>query len=120
VHKSLGISIERGSLGEQFPFAPEAGLIKKEWVIAAYYQISSGGYFFFPTFFALFLGLALAFLTVLQPQFLHIFGSPLLFFACKIGRQVKSSYQLYINRLQRSNQLNFLRQIEVSTTNRRF
>jgi hypothetical protein len=58
--------------------------------------MSSGGYLFFPTFFALFFGLTLVFLPVLQPQVLHIFGSPLLFFAHKIRRQIKSSYQLYI------------------------
>jgi hypothetical protein len=84
-----------------------AGLVRKERVIASYYQMS-GGYFFFPTFFVLFFGLALVFLPVLQPQVLHIFVSPLLFFACKIGRQVKSSYRLYINRLGRANQLEFL------------
>jgi len=70
--------------------------------------MSSGDYFFFPAFFVLFFGLALVFLPALQPQVLHIFVSPLLFFACKIGRQVKSSYQLYINRLGQANQLEFL------------
>jgi hypothetical protein len=96
-----------------FPAAAGAGLVRKERVSASYYQISSGDYFFFPTFFALFFGLALVFLPVLQPQVLHIFGSPLLFFACKIGRQVKSSYQLYINRLGRANQLEFLRRRKI-------
>jgi len=96
-----------------FPAAVGAGLVRKERVIASYYQISSGDYFFFPTFFVLFFGLALVFLPVLQPQVLHIFGSPLLFFACKIGRQVKSSYQLYINRLGRANQLEFLRRRKI-------
>jgi hypothetical protein len=76
-------------------------------------RVRGGDYLFFPTFFALFFGLALVFLPVLQPQVLHIFGSPLLFFACKIGWQVKSSYQLYINRLGRANQLEFLRRRKI-------
>jgi hypothetical protein len=44
-----------------------AGLVRKERVSASYYQMSRGGYFFFPAFFALFFGLALVFLPVLQP-----------------------------------------------------
>jgi len=50
-----------------FPAAVGAGLVRKERVSASYYQMSRGGYFFFPAFFALFFGLALVFLPVLQP-----------------------------------------------------
>jgi hypothetical protein len=75
--------------------------------------MSSGGYLFFPTFFALFFGLALVFLPALQPQVLHIFGSPLLFFVLQNSPANQIVLPALYYRLGQANQLEFLRRRKI-------